>query len=134
MNTFLSYAWAPIYGLYLYVLFQILFLMRFGELNMSFSLLDLAIIFVGILSVVLLLYFMRKLTHKRLLMIIPFLIAIPFGYIGALGGGLLGAAGVLVFGLVPFAVLTPLGYAVIRWLTRPKSPSTTYENENGDVS
>jgi len=114
MKNYTSYPWAILFGLYFYLLFQVMFLLRFGSLNLTFNVLDLVIILVGIFSVALLFFCMRKLPAKQSWMILPFLLAVPLAYIGALGGGLLGAIGILIFGLVPFFVFLPIGYLIIK--------------------
>jgi len=114
MSKFLSYPWAILFGLYMYIAFQVMYLIRFGSLNMEVQFIDLSILVVGILSVMIYVYFARKLTTKRRLLFVAFLIAVPFGYIGALGGGLLGFIGTIVFGIVPFAILIPLGYWIAK--------------------
>lgn len=118
MNDHLSYPWALIYGLYFYVLFQAVFFVRFGTINTAMSTLDLSIIAVGILSVLLLMFFMRKLGREGKFMLIPFVVAIPFAYVGALGGGLLGHIGILVYGAVPFIAILSIGYIGIRLLRK----------------
>ena len=124
MEKYFSYPWAFPFGLYFYVLFQIMYAMRFGNINTNYSILDLFIWAVGIGSVLMLMYFMRKLEHKRTLMLIPFAIALPLSYVAALGGGLLGTLGVLFFGLVPFAAILALGY----WLINKFTTTTEVES------
>ncbi len=80
MKNYLPYPLALVYGLYFYALFQLSFLVRFGSLNTSFNILDFGSVLVGIISVVILLYFMRKLTRGRGFMLIPFLLMVPFSY------------------------------------------------------
>lgn len=108
-----SYVWAIPFGLYYYVIFQLVYLARFGSLNMSFNVLDVSLLALGILSMVMLLYFANKLGGWKML-VIPLLIAFPFSAFGALSGGLHGVLGVLLFGLVPFAITLPIGYWLIK--------------------
>ena len=114
MGNYTSYPWALLWGFYYYLVFQLIFLVRFGSLNISFSSIDRALPVIGILSVVLLMYFADKLQRGKGLLFIPFLIALPFSVFGALGGGLLGAVGMLIFGLVPFVIALPIGYWLIK--------------------
>jgi len=114
MSKLYSYPWAILYGLYFYVLFQIVFFVQFGQFNRNLGLIDLFVVLDGILSVLLLQYLARKLPTRRGFLIIPFLIALPFAYIGALGGGLLGAVGVVVMGMLPFIVFLGIGYWVVK--------------------
>ena len=110
-----SYVWAIAYGLYYYALFQLLFLLRFGTLNFTFTLADLGLWAVGIGSVWMGAYFCNKLRRGKAFLVIPFLVAIPFSVVGTLGGGLLGMLGILLFGLIPFAALLPIGYGITRY-------------------
>ena len=105
-----------IYGLYLYILQQILFFFRFGKLNTDFNRLDFYLIVVGIASIFLYSYFVRKsesVRRKRALQI-AFVIAVPFSVFGSLMGGLLGGVGILIFGLVPFLVILLLTHLLFR--------------------
>ena len=110
--------WAFLYGFYFYLLFQAMFVYRFGHLNISFGVLDAFIVLVGILSVLLLFYFLKKLPRGRRWLLAVFFVTVPFAYIGALGGGLLGALGLVVFGMVPFLVTPPLAYWVVARVMR----------------
>jgi len=125
MTNYLSYPWALAWGLYYYVLFQIIFLARFGSLNLSFNALDISLIVLGVLSVVLLVYFANKLSARKGLLFIPFVIALPFSVIGALAGGLFGFIGIIAFGIVPFVIALPLGYWLIKWLTGRSTSAPT---------
>lgn len=107
-----SYVWAAL-GLLYYVLFQLIYLVRFGSLNMTFNPLDLNLIVLGVVSVAALIYFANKLGGWKMLLI-PYLIALPLSAFGALAGGLMGALGMLFFGLVPFAITLPIGYWLIK--------------------
>ena len=111
---YLSYQWSILYGLYMYLIFQIMFLSRFGSINTTFTSLDIFIIAVGIISVIIAMYFANKLGSGRAWLLVPFLIALPFSYIGILSGGLFGIVGILIGGLLPFAVLLPLGYWLVK--------------------
>jgi len=126
MKNYFSYPWAILYGLYFYLIFHVLFLFRFGRFNTDMSVVDLFIVLVGIMSVLLLMYFAKKVGEKKKLLFIPFVIAIPFSYIGALGGGLLGPVGVLVFGMIPFLITLPIGYALLK-----KGDAQMSSNEGG---
>jgi len=125
MTNYLSYPWALAWGLYYYVLFQIIFLARFGSLNLSFNALDISLIVLGVLSVVLLVYFANKLSARKGLLFIPFVIALPFSVIGALAGGLFGFIGIIAFGIVPFVIALPLGYWLIKWQTGRSTSAPT---------
>jgi len=114
MKNYFSYPWSILYGLYMYVIFHILFLVRFGRINVEVNSSDIFIVLVGIFSVVLLMYFGNKVGDKKKLLLIPFVIAIPFSYMGALGGGLLGPIGMLVFGILPFLITLPIGYVFLK--------------------
>jgi len=114
MNTFLSYRWALAYGLYFYILFQLVFIVRFGMVNLNVSVADVALYVVGVVSVILCQYFSRKLRSRKWLMAVPFVVALPFSFSGALSGGLFGWLGIVIFGIVPFAVALPLGYWLIK--------------------
>jgi len=114
MKNYSSYPWAVLYGLYFYLIFHVLFLFRFGRVNTSVNINDMFIVLVGILSVLLLMYFGNKIEKKRKILFIPFVIAVPFSYIGALGGGLLGPVGILLFGIIPFLITLPIGYVFLR--------------------
>ena len=79
------------------------------------------IVLVGVASVLLLIYFARKLERGRGWLFVPFLIALPFAYVGALAGGLLGYVGVVIFGLIPFIITLSIGYWIIKRLTGTSS-------------
>ena len=114
MSNYFSYPWAVLYGLYFYILFQGMYVWRFGSINTHMSILTLYLVLVGIISVLMLMFFMQRLAHKKALMFVPFLLTLPFAYVGALGGGLLGAIGILFFGLAPFVIALPAGYWLIK--------------------
>jgi len=111
-----------------------MYVIQFGSLNTEFSLPDFFIVFVGIVSVWMLMYFMRRLPRMRTVMFIPFVVALPFGYIGTLGGGLLGVIGILLGGLVPFAVILSIGYWLIKhFATRTSATRMTSSVGNGHM-
>lgn len=115
----LSYPFSILYGLYFYLLFHIVFVIRFGRINPAVSHLDLGIIVVGVLSSLALLFYVRKLPEgKRLLMLIPFAIAVPLAYLTTLMGGLLGLPGIMIFGVVPFVIALPIGHWMITRFVR----------------
>lgn len=124
MKNYFSYPWALLYGLYFYLLFQGMYAWRFGHLNTDVSLLGISIIVVGMVSVFLLLFFMRHLARRKFLLLVPFLLALPFAYVGALGGGLLGVLGILIFGITPFLIALPAGYFVIKRLNKNAEPNS----------
>jgi len=114
MSRYLAYPWALVFGFYYYIIFQLVYLARFGDLNLSWNFVDVFLPAVGIISVAMFIYFAKKIPERRGLFFIPFFIALPLSMLGALGGGLLGPLGVLIFGLLPFAVLLPLGYWLVK--------------------
>lgn len=114
MKNYSSYPWAVLYGFYLYLIFQTVFLFRFGRINTDVNILDLFIVLVGVLSVALFMYFGNKVGDKRKWLFIPFVIAVPFSYIGMLGGGLLGPVGILLYGMIPFLITLPIGYVFLK--------------------
>ena len=65
MQSSLSYPLALIAGVYFYLIHQLLFLLRFGELNLTFNRLDFTLIPVGSGSAVLLVYFLRGAQTKK---------------------------------------------------------------------
>lgn len=94
-----------VYGLYLYVLHQIVFFVRFGALNTTLSISDLFLIGVGILSILLYVYFARNShTTRKNALRAAFVLSIPFSFFGTLAGGLLGNVGILIYGLIPSIV------------------------------
>lgn len=121
----LSYRWSFVYGLYFYVVFQIVYWKRFGSLNWSIEWTDLGLLIVGIVSFFMFQYYALKLASKWWLMIAPFLLALPLAVIAALGGGLLGMAGVIFFGLVPFVIFLPLGYWLVKKFIMPPLTNDT---------
>lgn len=123
MRNYFSYPWAVLYGLYFYVIFQGIYFWRFGSINIDVNLLDLYVIIVGIVSVFMLMYTAKRLSSGRGSLFVAFLIAIPFAYIGALGGGLLGATGILLFGLIPFGIALGIAYWLLKDSTNaPATP------------
>lgn len=114
MKILTQYPWVLLLGVYMYVVFQVVFFLQFGSFNFGFDVIDLGIYIVGLVSVLVAQFFMRKLPRKKLLMLIPFVIALPFGYIGSLGGGLLGIIGMVIFGTIPFLVILPIGYVILK--------------------
>lgn len=115
-----SYYRAPLLGLYFYILFQIIFLLRFGRINTQVHILDLGLVIIGISSVLLYTFFANKLTQHKHLLIIPFLLALSFSYLGTLGGGLIHPLALLVFGLIPFGIAISAGYFIIVYFTNKK--------------
>lgn len=113
-----SYPWALAYGAYFYVLFQLVYLVRFGSFNMDVNVFDMSLYGVGVVSVLILLYFAHKLTRGRGYLLFPFVLAAGASVVTTLGGGLLGFVGAVLFGLIPFAVILPLGYWVITKFTQ----------------
>lgn len=108
-----SYPWALAYGVYFYVLFQLVFFVRFGSLNTAPNIFDISLYIVGVLSVAMFLHFSGKLSHNSGYLWIPFVLAVCASVITTLGGGLLGFLGAVIFGLIPFALFLPLGYWII---------------------
>ena len=129
-----AYLWATVYGAYLYLLFQIMFFARFGRINTQVSVLDLFIWVVGIVSVLILMFFMRKLPTRKALMFVPFVIALPFGYVGTMGGGLIGPLGMLILGTIPFAVILAIGFGVVRLFVKvPRAPMSASDAASPQV-
>jgi len=119
--TFKSGLLTVVYGLYFYVLHQLVYLIRFGSLNTNFNLLDLLLIVVGILSVLLYVYFAKESDTKRKVALrVAFVLAIPFASIGSLMGGLLGALGILIYGLIPFVVFLLVAHLLFRRTSEAK--------------
>ena len=108
------YLAAAPYGIYMYLLFHLTYWARFGRINTSFSYMDLFIVLVGVLSVWIFIFFSKRLKKRRMWLWAPFILAVPFGYLGSLGGGLIGPLGILIFGLIPFGLLIPIGYWLIK--------------------
>ena len=113
MKYLLSYPLALIWGLYFYLLFQLVFWVRFGHVNGSFDEGTFALYLVGVGSILLCQYLSRRRPGHELGMTVAFVVGVPFAFIGALFGGLFGAFGVVLLGLVPFAIALPLGHWVI---------------------
>ncbi len=118
MKAFLAYPWALLYGLYFYVLFQIVFLIRFGHVNGGVGMGEIALYAVGLGSVLFCQWLTKKHPGHELAMTVAFVLATPFAFFGALLGGLFGALGVFLLGIIPFLVILSLGYVLIRWFTR----------------
>lgn len=126
MNNFLfGYQWSVVLGLYFYLLFQVIYLVQFGSFNWRFELGDIGLLAVGLFSVLLTQYYARKLPRLRGLVLIPFLLAAWLSTYMALGGGLLGVWGVVGFGLLPFVIIIPLGYKLIRRFVVKAEPIPT---------
>ena len=125
MKSYSQYAWSVLFGLYFYILFQVVFLVRFGQFNIGFSYLDLGLWLVGVFSIMIATYFCQKLAKGKWYLLIPFVIALPFSFFGALGGGLLGLLPLVIFGIIPFAILIPPSYWLIKWLTAKTEASDT---------
>ncbi len=113
MKTFLAYPWAFLYGLYFYILFQLVFLVRFGHIMTNVSVADLGLYVVGVGSVLFCQYLTRKLEGHEFGMAIAFIIALPFAFVLSFFGGLFGILGVIVAGLIPFAITLSVGYWVL---------------------
>lgn len=109
MGKYVTYPLALVWGLYYYLIFQLIYLVRFGAFNASFSTIDIFLYVNGVLSVTLYVYFGQKSGGKWGLLCIPFVIALPVSLVGSLGGGLLGPVGTVIFGLVPFVIALPVG-------------------------
>ncbi len=128
MNNTFSYIRAIPYGLYMNVIQHAFFFYRFGRLNtrievpphVTVASSEHLFFIVGILSVMLLFYFMKKLPSgaPRRTLFAFFIVAVCLGTIGSVGGGLFGPIGVLIYGLVPFLVILPIGYGLARGVQR----------------
>jgi hypothetical protein len=116
MGRFLSYRSAVLFGFYYYLVFQFIYLLRFGSLNFSVGLLDIVLPVIGTFSVLFLVFFAKKLPARQELLLVPFFLALPFSIIGSLLGGLLGPIGTIFLGLLPFAITLALGYWLIKRL------------------
>ena len=120
-----NYLWSPVFALYYYLTFQLVHLKRFGEFNWRFDVYFLGLLVIGFLSILLMQYYGRRLGAKSWLILVPFIIALPLSVMASLGGGLLGVFGLLAFGLLPFVIIVPLGYKLIRRLILPKETPTS---------
>lgn len=118
MNRYLSYPWAFVCGFYYYIIFQLVYFARFGALNTTWSFADVFLPVVGVVSLLMFIFFAKRIGRRRELFFIPFLIALPFSVLGALGGGLLGFLGVLIFGILPFFIILPLGFWLVKKFAR----------------
>ena len=102
-------------GLYFYPLQQPIFLLRFGRLNDSSGLLDIGgPTIVGICSVAMLKYFLGKARTRiqKKIILACFFAAVPFALIGSMAGGLLGFIGIIIYGLMPFALFLGAGHLI----------------------
>lgn len=130
MNSFekyLAYPWALLYGIDYYLLFQIVNFVRFDRFNWSFSILEFMLYVVGVASVLLTLFLYKKLEGKLGALIGLYLLATPFSYIGALMGGLIGAPGILIFGMVPYVVVLGVGFFILLSHKKKASGNSTME-------
>ena len=120
-----NYLWSPVLALYYYLTFEIVYLKRFGEFNWQFDIYFLGLLIIGFLSVLLVQYYARRLGARSWLILLPFIVALPLSVIASLGGGLLGLFGLIAFGLLPFVIIVPLGYKLIRRLILPQETPTS---------
>lgn len=104
--------WAPLIGLITVVIQNAIYYMRFGKWNTFFTMLDFILFFIaGTLGGLVLFYFLNRQSSKtaRTVTIISFLLASPIAMFMMIGGGLLGAIGVIIFPLIPWTLFTWIG-------------------------
>jgi hypothetical protein len=110
-----SYLWALVVGLAFPVLQVLLFLFRFGNLDMSTNVMDYIVFFIGGLFIGLaLVYFLGRSKSKsaRRGTWIGFFIGLPFAAFGMMLGGLVGPLGSILFSISPGIFLTAIGYFI----------------------
>ena len=100
-------------GWYYYFLQQLIFLLRFKRFKLPFESLDVSLFAIGIVSIWLLLFFLKRSQQNKRKLIIYFFIAMPCSLFLSIFGGLFGPIGVLVTGIAPFAIA--LGYADVNF-------------------
>ncbi len=109
--------WPFLVGL-LTVVYQVAaFYMRFGRWNTDSTIVDYILFFLaGSIGGWILVTFLNRQTStaKRWVVLIAFLLATPIAMIFILGGGLLGAIGILLFPQIPWALGTWIGSLVGR--------------------
>jgi len=117
----ISYPAVILYGSYMYIIYQLTFLVRFGRfLSTTESLIlnHFGPYLLGAISVLLLRSYLKKYSDARKHLYISFAIAIPFSFTFSLGGGLLGFPGIITFGLAPFFIALATGSFLARRLTK----------------
>lgn len=112
-----SIYWSPLAGLLTVAIQTVTFYIRFQRPNAGAAFVDYLLFFIaGTLGGLILLYFLNKQTTKIGWwgVLVAFLFATPVAMLFMLGGGLLGWIGVLLFPLLPWALVTWIGSLVGR--------------------
>lgn len=117
----ISLYWSLMIGL-LTIAYQVVtFYVRFNRWNTDAFFFDYILFFLaGTLGGLILIYFLNKQTSaaKRWVVLIAFLLATPIAMISALGGGLLGWFGVILFPQIPWALMGWIGSLVGKWILK----------------
>lgn len=120
---YFHYLLAFVYGIYFFLLQEVIFFIRFGRFNTNLSWEDASLYVIGVASMLLVFYFLHKLktqSSKRLL-ILSFCIAVALSLITSLFGGLLGVYGSIAYGIAPFIIILTTGYLVFRQTDNAKT-------------
>lgn len=105
-----SYAYTLLGSLF-YVLQHALFYLRFGYVNTNVQWIDAALVLAGILATAFFLFVLNNTLHKgaRIALWVVFvLLGIPLVVVGSIMGGLLGPAGIVLWGVLPLMLVLGL--------------------------
>ena len=108
-----SFLWALAIGLVFPVLQVLIYFVRFGSLNPESPVTDYLLFFLGgALAGAGLIYFLRRSETPGTfrVVIIAFIISMPFAMFGMVMGGLMGVVGILLLGVSPSVFITGVGY------------------------
>jgi hypothetical protein len=116
-----SFYWAGIVGL-LSVVWQILsYYLRFGKMNEFATFIEYVAFFgAGLLGGLILIFFLNRQESTKgwWAVIYAFAFATPIAMIFMIGGGMLGYLGVLIFPLIPWALVTWIGSIIGKFLAK----------------
>jgi uncharacterized membrane protein len=116
-----SFLWAFAIGLLFPILQVVIFFLRFQDLTPDASFSDYLFFFItGSLIGLVLIYFLRRSETRRAYnaIIVGFVIGIPLAIIGMLLGGLMGAFGIVLFGMSPAVFVIGLAYLIGKALSK----------------
>jgi hypothetical protein len=116
-----SLYWSAAVGL-ISTLLQVLgYYIRFGELNEFATVPEyLAFFAAGLLGGLILIFFLNRQESSKgwWAVMIAFVLATPVAMIFMLGGGMLGYIGILIFPLIPWAIVTWLGSIIGKFISK----------------
>jgi len=123
-NHEIPYWWASVIGLHFPILQAAVYYARFGTYNPYAPLFDYVLFFLGgTLGAFILIALLRRSPTRaaKWSVSLAFLLGTPLAFIGSLGGGLLGALGVILLPALIWGVFTAIGYWIGSLIAKAQS-------------